>query len=155
MWELLCWELPWVGVNPFVIMKSTAAGERLPIPARDDLPDRGGDFADLDAYIALMRRCWAQNPADRPGFGEIIASLRWVSLTVTACSSPQQLDKIHNSSACLVACCLGKKGKIGVGSRRAVSLHLRARGCYLMCPSCLCHKNAHAPSTGLRVSIFS
>ena len=36
-----------------------------------------GGFPGLGAYVALMRRCWAQAPEERPGFGEVIADLRW------------------------------------------------------------------------------
>lgn len=27
-------------------------------------------------YIKLMKRCWAQNPEDRPGFQRIMADLK-------------------------------------------------------------------------------
>jgi len=33
----------------------------------------------LGAYVALMRSCWAQDPADRPSFEDIVERLRcWV-----------------------------------------------------------------------------
>jgi hypothetical protein len=52
-------------------------GGRLEVPARADLPGPDtASFEGLDAYVALMRRCWAHNPNDRPTFQEIIAELR-------------------------------------------------------------------------------
>jgi hypothetical protein len=33
-------------------------------------------WGELDAFNRLITRCWAHNPADRPGFQEIIAELR-------------------------------------------------------------------------------
>ena len=33
---------------------------------------------DYDAYVALMQRCWAYAPSDRPSFCDIITQLRWV-----------------------------------------------------------------------------
>ena len=47
------------------------------IPARDRLP--GADtpsWAGLDAYVALLKRCWAQSPYDRPAFDRAAAELR-------------------------------------------------------------------------------
>lgn len=41
-------------------------GGRLEIPLRERLP--GYDtaaFSGLDAYVALLQRCWAQNPCER------------------------------------------------------------------------------------------
>lgn len=32
----------------------------------------------LDEYVALMRRCWVQQPLDRPGFDHVAADLRCV-----------------------------------------------------------------------------
>ena len=50
-------------------------GKRLEVPPLSDLP--GGGFKGLPQYTALMERCWAQEPKDRPGsFAEIIAELR-------------------------------------------------------------------------------
>ncbi len=59
-------------------------GGRPPIPALDKLP--GGGFEGLADYVALMQRCWAHDPVDRPIFAEIVATLRqarsglWVQL---------------------------------------------------------------------------
>ena len=33
-------------------------------------------LGEYDAYVALMRRCWAQDPAQRPDFSEVIIELR-------------------------------------------------------------------------------
>lgn len=46
----------------------------LPGPAEDKeiFNSTGG----LSAYIALMRRCWAQDPQDRPTFSEIQARMK-------------------------------------------------------------------------------
>jgi hypothetical protein len=52
-------------------------GGRLEVPDRSELP--GPDtmtFDGLETYVALMRRCWAQRPEDRPAFQEIISDLR-------------------------------------------------------------------------------
>ena len=35
-------------------------------------------IAGLVAYTALVRRCWAENQLDRPGFHDIVRELRWV-----------------------------------------------------------------------------
>jgi hypothetical protein len=32
--------------------------------------------AEHAAYLALIRRCWAQEPAERPNFADIIMELR-------------------------------------------------------------------------------
>ena len=58
-------------------------GGRPGVPPPAALP--GGGFAELDAYVALMKRCWAQNPYDRPSFAELVPELRcvmWVLLCV-------------------------------------------------------------------------
>ena len=78
MWELLTWDIPWARTNQFQIPGIVMGGGRLDVPKnKGDLPGYGAkDFKGLDGYIALMNRCWAQRPKDRPGFGEVIAELR-------------------------------------------------------------------------------
>ena len=76
-WEMLTWQLPWGTANPWGIVNQINAGNRLPVPAPAELPGPGsGDWPKLDAYIALMNRCWAQRPEDRPTFDQIMAELR-------------------------------------------------------------------------------
>jgi hypothetical protein len=38
-------------------------------------PNSPSPCAGLDAYINLLERCWAQAPADRPTFHEIVQEL--------------------------------------------------------------------------------
>ena len=76
-WELMVWELPWGTANPWGIVNQVNAGNRLAVPPRADLPGpASGAWPQLDAYIALMNRCWAQLPEDRPNFEQIMADLR-------------------------------------------------------------------------------
>ena len=75
LWELMVWESPWRGYNVFRIQSMVVAGQRLEVPAADALP--GDEFRDLPAYTALMRRCWAQEPGDRPkDCGVVLDALR-------------------------------------------------------------------------------
>ncbi|PRW58265.1 Serine threonine- kinase CTR1 [Chlorella sorokiniana] len=78
MWELLTWRTPWEreGKNPFQLVFMITSGERLPVPALPDLPGPPPPAPLYDAYVALMRRCWAQDAADRPSFSEVIVELR-------------------------------------------------------------------------------
>lgn len=58
------------------IMYAVLQGERPAIPPRHELP--GPDtlsFSGLDAYIALMKECLAEDPAARPAFDEIVPRL--------------------------------------------------------------------------------
>jgi hypothetical protein len=53
------------------------AGERPPVPGAAGVRGLGGAApAGLPRYVALMQRCWAADPAARPGFQEIAAELR-------------------------------------------------------------------------------
>ncbi|PRW57695.1 Serine threonine- kinase CTR1 [Chlorella sorokiniana] len=77
MWEILTLELPWPHVGPWSLVGKLMDGVRLEVPPRDQIP--GSDtptFQYLDTYIALMKRCWAQHPEDRPGFEEVIHEVR-------------------------------------------------------------------------------
>ena len=77
--ELLTWELPWNGVEFWEIVSGLMHGKRPPVPPREHLPGPPADnagFAGLDAYCALMRRCWEQEAGQRPPFGEVCAELQ-------------------------------------------------------------------------------
>lgn len=77
LWELLTWELPWGPTNPWQVVTVVTEGGRLEVPPREDLPGPDTmDFEGLDAYVTLMKKCWAHNPEDRPVFQEIISELR-------------------------------------------------------------------------------
>lgn len=47
-----------------------ANGGRLEIPQPGQVA--GGAFEEHDAFVALIRRCLAQTPAERPGFAELV-----------------------------------------------------------------------------------
>ena len=76
LWEILTCEIPWAGEQTFRVMSLVMMEEaRPPVPPPAALP--GGGFVGLPAYEALMRRCWAQAPVDRPqNFAEVISALR-------------------------------------------------------------------------------
>ncbi len=79
LWELATWAVPWGPRNPWQIASMVLGGARLEFPAPSALPgDAGAAFEGLQAYIALVQRCWAQSPEERPTFAEIIAQLRQV-----------------------------------------------------------------------------
>lgn len=60
------------------LVSHVLAGGRLEVPPVEALP--GGDApalrAGLGIYVALMRRCWADAPEERPSFNEIVPELR-------------------------------------------------------------------------------
>ena len=51
-------------------------GERPEVPSEAPGALLGGTFPGFPAYCALMRRCWAEDPAERPSFEAVIAELR-------------------------------------------------------------------------------
>jgi hypothetical protein len=79
LFELLTWRLPWTLINmtPFKLGATIRQGGRPEVPARDQLPGPdSASWAGLDAYVQLMRDCWAQRPTDRPSFDEVVGRLR-------------------------------------------------------------------------------
>lgn len=69
-------QLPWATATPWQLVPVVMGGGRLEVPPRSCLP--GSDtaaFPGLDAYVTLLRRCWAQNPLDRPAIQEVAAEL--------------------------------------------------------------------------------
>lgn len=85
-WELLTWAIPWEGVNAFQLVFMVSSGDRLAMPALEALPGKLPERAVYDAYVALVRRCWAQDAAERPTFGDIISELRNILSTHLAAS---------------------------------------------------------------------
>jgi len=89
LWEMLTCETPWPGVNLVQAAAEVLKGTRMEIP--QNCP------AFLDEIIT---KCWAQDPADRPGFSEIIDTLKRfqgnVSFIITRGSSPADNYSIIN-----------------------------------------------------------
>ncbi len=98
LWELLTWRLPWHGTNQFQVMRLVLNGGRPAIPGPEEV--QGGGFAGLGDYVALMQRCWAQEPQDRPGFGEVVRCLRWGHSTVQNPWGSQNMHLLANHPAC-------------------------------------------------------
>lgn len=76
LWELLTWKLPWFD-TPTVwnIVGNVQKGSRPTLPSKSELPGLNPSDS-IDAYVTLMQRCWAQDPAARPDFNTIAAELR-------------------------------------------------------------------------------
>lgn len=76
LWELLVWRRPWEGLQVYQIPVLVSSGGRPEVPPREELPGADPpDPASLDAYCALMSACWAQDPAQRPTFDEVVQRL--------------------------------------------------------------------------------
>ena len=71
LWEVLTWQLPWANVNPWGIVGLVLSGARPLVPSPASLPSVQGGRPRLEEYSALMQRCWAVNPEERPDFEEI------------------------------------------------------------------------------------
>ncbi|KAL4521658.1 hypothetical protein Ndes2526A_g01846 [Nannochloris sp. 'desiccata'] len=84
LWELLTFQLPWGTSNPWGIVSLVTAGNRLTVPDANTLPGpESGSWPKLGEYVALMERCWAQEPADRPNFEQVMAELRRIDPEAT------------------------------------------------------------------------
>ena len=69
--------LPWGNCSPWqVVINVTKRGKRPEIPPADELVGPPLDRASMSCYVALMKRCWAEDPAERPAFSEIACALR-------------------------------------------------------------------------------
>jgi hypothetical protein len=99
LWELLTWRLPWGNdTNPFAIINSVGEGATLPVPPQGELP--AGPLSCYDAYVALMRRCWARDPDERPTMDEVAALLRGMltGLVQGRLESAGTADKVEDSA---------------------------------------------------------
>ena len=62
---------------PVQVVKYVTNGGRLPIPTPESLPGPPcSSFDGLQQYIALLTKCWAHTPAERPCFADISDCLR-------------------------------------------------------------------------------
>eukprot|EP00727_Mastigamoeba_balamuthi_P000935 m51a1_g10839 hypothetical protein (1698) ;mRNA; f:3230-13540 len=67
MSEILSGEVPFKGLNKVVVAREILQGQR------PDVPRKLGAYG--SAYVELMRRCWGQEPSQRPTFKAIGAEL--------------------------------------------------------------------------------
>ena len=62
--------------HPLQIATDVMSGARPDIPEPASLPGSGEGLPGLENYVQLLRKCWAQDAAERPDFGEIATGLR-------------------------------------------------------------------------------
>ncbi|XP_009809236.1 ankyrin repeat and protein kinase domain-containing protein 1 [Gavia stellata] len=66
IWEVLMQKKPYAGANMMAIIVKVAAGKRPCLePVRDDWP------GECQQMVDLMKRCWDQDPKQRPSFTDI------------------------------------------------------------------------------------
>jgi hypothetical protein len=74
LWEIICREPPFKAYNPHEIMYKVINFKERPsmklIP--EDCPKE---------LIAVMIKCWEQNPEARPDFSDIVRAFRTVNIT--------------------------------------------------------------------------
>ncbi|CAM4950689.1 unnamed protein product [Rotaria socialis] len=89
-WELAAFNKPYEGHADDVIRASVLAGDRLRIP--ENTPSR---------FCAVIKKCWAQNPQDRPSSSEIIQMIeQCIPIEDTPkLSSYRQVSAVPNSRA--------------------------------------------------------
>ncbi|KAK9837125.1 hypothetical protein WJX81_004755 [Elliptochloris bilobata] len=94
MWEVLTCLLPWGNCSPWqVVINVTKRGKRPDVPPAAELVGPRFDLAAMSCYVALMKRCWTENPAARPDFGEIACALRTLMELVQAMDERQGAPK--------------------------------------------------------------
>lgn len=72
LWELLSSSVPYSDANPYMLPVMISGGQRPEIPAQHEAWDSDtASWAGYGTYVALLQRCWAQDPAKRPSFEEI------------------------------------------------------------------------------------
>lgn len=79
LWELLTWQSPWEleSRDRWVVCRKILDGERLAFPSVEELPPTGQG---LDDYIALVKKCWLDEPTARPSFAQIVPELRELTM---------------------------------------------------------------------------
>jgi serine/threonine protein kinase/alpha-tubulin suppressor-like RCC1 family protein len=80
MWEMLTWQLPFSEENVWVVSSAILRNERPEVPPFDQLPgfEKGVGAAQevsISKYIELMKRCWAQDPVQRPDMSAVAEEL--------------------------------------------------------------------------------
>ncbi|KAJ1558583.1 hypothetical protein HK405_013371 [Cladochytrium tenue] len=75
MWEVATRRRPWWGVSASEVCARVLAGGRLPLPQ----PATTSATAWPAAFVTLVSDCWAEDPARRPEFRQILTRLRAIS----------------------------------------------------------------------------
>ncbi|BDA45524.1 probable serine/threonine-protein kinase CTR1 at C-terminar half [Coccomyxa sp. Obi] len=96
LWELATWQLPWEELSIFQIMVSVAEKG-----LRPDIPEQpqGGAFQGWPAYVDLIERCWAEDPAQRPTFEGAITDLRELLTETATLSRQRRLEAPSNDAS--------------------------------------------------------
>ena len=88
-WEVLTCLPPWGNCSPWqVVINVTERGNRPEVPPDDELLGAPLERAAKACYVALMKRCWAADAAERPAFSEIACALRCASPAFPALGAP-------------------------------------------------------------------
>lgn len=93
------------------------------MPPAEQLPGmpESGPSEGLDEYVALLQRCWAQDPEQRPTFADIIPQLRWewrlvAMLRYACCASPDDCTlHLLTQYTMYYRCCRAMLQRAGVG----------------------------------------
>ena len=70
LWEMLSFQMPWLGKDNDTIIASVVAGKRPPIPSMQGL-----DTGAPKGWFKLMHECWHQDPHLRPEFSTVLDKL--------------------------------------------------------------------------------
>lgn len=119
--QLLTWEVPFEkeGKNAFQLVFMVASGSRLQLPPLEAVAGAAPDPAAYAAFTSLIRRCWAQEPAERPAFEEIIQELRGAMARTVSSNSLQPSGSLQPTGSL-------SPGSISLVPQRAASVRTRA-----------------------------
>ncbi|KDD71458.1 protein kinase [Helicosporidium sp. ATCC 50920] len=86
LWELWTGKEPYEGQNYHALLHQLSQPNtrlRPPLPQTPEWEDRGGGPRELaPGWAALVESCWAEDPDQRPGFPEIVKTLRDQALSL-------------------------------------------------------------------------
>jgi len=85
LFEMLAHEAPWTGVPISTVYRLVVSERRPEIPEEATLQAPGW-------WLALMHKCWDQNPANRPSFAEICKQINRLNRPLTPELSPNNMS---------------------------------------------------------------
>lgn len=109
LYEMVARSLPWKGLTHAIVAHRVLAGRRLPVPPNAD-----------PALAEIMRRCWRQEPAQRPNFEFIYRRLKvWVACVVRGVEGKDEWGRpcmhgrpLRNGCACVEGKGRGRGGAV-------------------------------------------